>query len=98
MTKTMSIRMDRQNYEFISELSKEAKDDLSKTVRELVYKGRVMLGVEKYKKGEVSLGRAAHLAGLPVGQMINVLAEYGVKTNLEKEDYLESLEHLRRVW
>jgi len=98
MTKTMSIRMDRQNYEFISELSKEAKADLSKTVRELVYKGRVMLGVEKYKKGEVSLGRAANLAGLPVGQMINVLAEYGVKTNLGKEDYLESLEHLRRVW
>lgn len=98
MTKTMSIRMDRQNYEFISELSKEAKGDLSKTVRELVYKGRVMLGVEKYKMGEVSLGRAAHLAGLPVGQMINVLAEYGVKVNLEKEDYLESLEHLRRVW
>ncbi len=98
MTKTMSIRMDRQNYEFISELSKETKDDLSKTVRELVYKGRVMLGVEKYKKGEVSLGRAANLAGLPVGQMINVLAEYGVKTNLETEDYLESLEHLRRVW
>ena len=98
MTRTMSIRMDRENYEFIRDYSKEAKDDLSKTVRELVYKGRVMLGVENYKKGKVSLGRAANLAGLPVGQMINVLAEYGVKTNLEKEDYLESLEHLRRVW
>ena len=98
MTKTMSIRMDKESYDFISELSREEKDDLSKTVRELVYRGRVMLGVDKYKKGEVSLGRAAELAGLPLGQMITVLSEYGVKSNLEKEDYLEGLEHLRRVW
>ncbi len=98
MTKTMSIRMDKESYDFISELSREEKDDLSKTVRELVYRGRVMLGVDKYKTGEVSLGRAAELAGLPLGQMITVLSEYGVKSNLEKEDYLEGLEHLRRVW
>ena len=98
MTKTMSIRMDMENYEFISDLSKEEKDDLSKTVRELVYKGRVMLGVERYKKGEVSLGRAANLAGIPVGRMIDVLAEYGVKANPEKEDYLESLDHLKGAW
>lgn len=98
MTKTMSIRMDKENYDFIKEVSKDEKEDLSKTVRDLVYKGRVMLGVERYKKGEVSLGRAADLAGLPVGQMMNVLAEYGVKANLEKEDYLEGLEHLRRAW
>ncbi|MCY3757529.1 MAG: UPF0175 family protein [Acidobacteria bacterium] len=98
MTKTMSIRMDEENYEFISDLSIEERDDLSKTVRELVYRGRVMLGVEKYKNGEVSLGRAADLAGIPVGRMIDVLAEYGVKANLEQEDYLDSLKHLKRAW
>ena len=98
MTRTMSIRMDTESYEFISDLSKEEKDDLSKTVRELVYRGRVMLGVEKYKKGEVSLGKAADLAGVSVSRMIDVLAEYGVNANLEKENYLESLEHLRGVW
>ena len=90
--------MDEESYEFISDLSKEERDDLSKTVRELVYRGRVMLGVEKYKKGEVSLGKAADLAGVSVGRMIDLLAEYGVNANLEKENCLESLEHLRGVW
>lgn len=47
---------------------------------------------------QVSLGRAAELAGVPVGQMINILADYGVKANLEKEDYRQGLENLRRVW
>jgi hypothetical protein len=29
MTKTMSIRMDRENYEFLARLSKEERGDLS---------------------------------------------------------------------
>jgi len=98
MTKTMSIRIDEDNFEFLNRLSKEEKGDISKAVRELVYKGRVMLAVERYKKQEVSLGKAAELAGLSLGQMITTLAEFGVKSNLEKEDYLLGLENLRKVW
>jgi hypothetical protein len=30
--------------------------------------------------------------------MINTLAEYGVKSNLEKEEYLKGLENLKKVW
>ena len=33
MTKTMSIRMDRENLEFLNELTKKQRSDLSKTVR-----------------------------------------------------------------
>lgn len=85
MTKTVSIRIDEEDYEFLNRLSKEEKGDLSKAARQLMYKGRVMMAVERYKNGEASLGRASELAGLPIGQMITVLAEYGVKSNLEEE-------------
>lgn len=54
--------------------------------------------VVAYKRGEASLGKAAELAGLSVGQMINVLSEYGVKSSLENEDYRKGLENLRKVW
>jgi len=90
--------MDEENYAFLHRLAKEEREDLSKAVREVVYKGRVMLAIEKYKKGQASLGKAAELAGLSVGQMITLLAEYGVPSNLETEDYLQGLEHLRKVW
>jgi len=73
MSKTMSIRMDRDNYEFLHEITKEERSDLSKAVRDLVTRGRILLAVERYKKGEASLGRAAELAGLPLGQMITIL-------------------------
>ena len=98
MPKTVSLRMDEENYGFLKKWAKAEKEDLSKAVREVVYKGRVMLAIEKYKKGEASLGRAVEIAGLSVGQMITVLAEYGVESNLEKEDYLKGLQNLKEVW
>jgi predicted HTH domain antitoxin len=97
MTKTMSIRMDQENYEFLSEITKEEKSDLSKTVRELVTRGRLLLAIEKYRSGEASLGRAAELAGLPLGQMMTVLAEFGVESRVEKEDYLGGLQNIKKL-
>jgi predicted HTH domain antitoxin len=98
MSKTISVRMDRENYEFLREVTKEEGGDLSKAVREMVTRGRILLSVERYKKGEASLGRAAELAGVPVGQMMTILTEFGVESRLEKEDYLLGIKSLQKVW
>jgi predicted HTH domain antitoxin/cell division protein FtsL len=98
MTKTMSIRMDRENFEFLNKLTKEQRSDLSKAVRDMVTRGRVLLAVERYKKGEASLGRAAELAGVPVGQMMTILTEFGVESRIEDDDYLQGLTALRKAW
>ncbi|MBI3813294.1 MAG: hypothetical protein HY279_02345 [Nitrospinae bacterium] len=58
-TKTLSIRIDNDNYKFLSSLAREEKEDVSKTVRELVDLGRVMFAIEKYIKSEASIERAA---------------------------------------
>jgi predicted HTH domain antitoxin len=94
----MSIRMDRENYEFLTGMTREQRSDLSKSVRDLVTRGRLLLAVERYKKGEVSLGRAAEVAGVPVGQMMTLLGEFGVRSRIEQEDYRQSLAHLAEVW
>jgi predicted HTH domain antitoxin len=98
MTKTMSIRMDRENFEFLNELTKEQRSDLSKAVRDMVSRGRVLFAMERYKKGDASLGRAAELAGVPVGQMMTLLSEFGVQSRIEDEDYLQGLAAIRKAW
>jgi len=98
MSKTMSVRMDRDNYDFLHEITKREGSDLSKAVRDMVTRGRILLAVERYKKGEASLGRAAELAGVPLGQMMTILTEFGVESRLEKEDYLQGIKNLQKVW
>ncbi len=82
----------------MNELTKEQKSDFSKAVRDMVTRGRILLAVESYKKGEASLGRAAELAGVPVGQMMTLLSDYGIESRIEEEDYLRGLESVRKVW
>ena len=55
MTKTMSIRMDRDNYEFLNAMSREERSDMSKAVRDLVTRGRILFAVEKCTKREKRL-------------------------------------------
>ena len=85
MARTMSVRMDEATYAFLRRLSREEKGDLSASVRELVSKGRIMMGVERYRQGKASLGRAAELAGVSVGDMIEILMIHGVESALERK-------------
>jgi len=62
--------MDKDNFDFLNKLSKEESEDVSKAVRELVNKGRLMLAVGRDKKGQASLGRAAELAGLTSSEIL----------------------------
>ena len=61
--------------------------------------GRRGLDLLMEKDGKVyAVVSPAELAGLPVGRMIEILAEYGVESNLEHEDYLKGLQNLRKSW
>jgi predicted HTH domain antitoxin len=76
----------------------EELGDLSKTFRDLVTRVRILLAVEKYGKGEGSLGKAAGVAGLSVGQMMTLPGEFGVRSRIDLEDYRQSLANLTRIW
>ncbi len=97
-TKTLSIRIDDDDYKFLSVLAKKEKEDISKAVMELVDLGRVMLAIEKYKKSEASIEKAARIAGVFISEMMEIFKEYGVEANLEYEDYLKGLKSLRKAW
>lgn len=96
--KTLSIRMNENDYRSLVLLAKNEKEDVSKTVRELVELGRLMLAIEKYKNGEASIEKAARIAGISISRMLDIMKEHGVAANLEEEDYLKSLKTIRKAW
>jgi predicted HTH domain antitoxin len=63
-----------------------------------VTRGRILLAVEKYRNGEASLGKAAELAGVRIGQMIQILADFKVESRIEQDDYLQGIENLKKAW
>jgi predicted HTH domain antitoxin len=71
---------------------------MSKAIRQLVNRGRLAYAIDSYKDGKVSIGRAAELARVTISEMMDILAEFGVKSNIEMEDYLEGLKNLKKHW
>ena len=96
--KTLSIRVDADDYAFLSYLTEAEKANVSETVRDLVRKGRLMLAMEQYRAGKASLGKAAEIAGMSISETIDLFVEYGVPVNLDFDDYLQSLENVRSAW
>ncbi|MBI2675973.1 MAG: UPF0175 family protein [Candidatus Aenigmarchaeota archaeon] len=98
MQKTLSVRIDEDEYEFVKKLAEEKREDISKSVRELVDLGRLMYAIESYRKGKASIGKAAEIAGVSVSEMIAILPRFGIQGNLEYSDYLQGLENIKKAW
>jgi predicted HTH domain antitoxin len=58
---------------------------MKKAVRDLVTRGRALLAVEKYKKGEASLGEATEVAGLSVGRIMTLPGDFGIQAKVGRE-------------
>ena len=97
-TKTLSIRIDEDDYRFLETMAEEEKEDVSKTVRELVELGRLHLAMDKYRSSEASLEKSARIAGVTVSRMMDLLRDFGIEANLELEDYRSSLNTARALF
>jgi len=98
MQRTLSIRIDEEDYNFVKKIAKEHQEEISKSVRELVNLGRLMFALDQYKKSKISIGKAAEVAGVSISEMMNMLSEFGIPSNVTYEDYLEGLETARKLW
>ena len=98
MRTTLSIRMDNEDYEFLKKMANENKEEISKAVRDLVGRGRLMYSIDLYKGGKASIGRASEIAGVSVSEMMDILSGFGITSRIELEDYARGLENLRRAW
>ena len=93
---TTRFRLESETIVFIEEFSKEKGETKGEALRELLVNGRLMLAIKMYKEKKISLGKTAKIAGVCISEMIDILSEFGVKSNITIEDYKESLINVRK--
>ncbi len=91
---TVSSRLDLNTINLFVNVLKAKR---SEVVRELVESGKKHKAVELYKMKKVSFGLGAKLAGASLSEFIDLLREYNVYLNLEKEDVEKALKTARKV-
>jgi predicted transcriptional regulator len=88
MKEVMSVRLDSEGLRRLRELSKREKKEMSAVARELMDYGWVFLMLREYREGKRSLGSFARELGVPLTEAIDLLADLGVRSPLEYDDYL----------
>ncbi|MEA2075231.1 MAG: UPF0175 family protein [Euryarchaeota archaeon] len=94
----MSIGIEGKDYILIEELSKIEGEEKSKVLKELMELGRMMFALRRYEEGKYSLGKAAEIAGMSLSEFMDLLSEFGIKSRISYEDYLEGFDNLKEVW
>lgn len=65
--------------------------------RELIDQGLVLRALREYRDGKLSLGSLAKRLDKPLADAIDLLADLGVRSPIECDDYLQSLRSATRV-
>ncbi len=98
MQKILSVRLEEDDLDFVRAEAKEERVEKAKVIRELVEKGRLQMAIEQYKDGKISIGKAAEKAGITISEMMDKLAELGIKNRMTREHFLQGMKNLEKVW
>ena len=88
----ISLRLKDRELKRINELSKMVHKDKSTIARELIEYGWEFLMIKLYREGKMSLGTLSSKLELSVSETIDLLAEFGVESPIDYEDYLKGFD------
>jgi predicted HTH domain antitoxin len=87
---TVSARLPEEDNEELEAVTELLESDKSTTIRKALREGMATLrerhAVERYQSGDTSVNEAARLAGLSVGEWLEVAHERGLTTQLDETD------------
>ena len=97
--KHVTARILEELYEVIEQLRDEERLDRSTAVAQLFERGveecRIDTAIRRYRDGDVSLGRAAEIAGVSLWRFLDILEDRRVEVNYTEADLATDLAALR---
>lgn len=101
MYKNIAARVSETIVKDIDYVAEEEHTDKSKVIRELLTEGvkskLLELALRKYSKREVSIGKAAELAKMPLADFMMEAAEHHIPINYSKEDLIRDFKAAQKA-
>lgn len=87
---SISARIPDDEEATLEEVAELLEEDKSTTIRKALQEGlrdlRVRVAVERYQSGEVSVNEAARIAGVSLGEWLEIARERNLTSQLSPED------------
>ena len=96
MDATIAVRIGKEKLAEIKAISKEENRKNSEILREALDIGlkekKLAMALEKYKRREISTGRAAEMAGVSLSRFLDILRERSIPFNYTMKDLMKDFE------
>lgn len=96
MDATIAVRIAKEKLAEIKAISKEENRKNSEILREALDIGlmekKLAMALEKYRRREISTGKAAEMAGISLSRFLDVLREKRVPFNYTVKDLMKDFE------
>ena len=73
-------------------------EDKSWVARQLINYGLVYIILKKYMNGTMSIGRCSKALGMNIFETINLLSEFGAKSPITYEEYLDGYKNIEDLF
>jgi predicted HTH domain antitoxin len=87
---SISARIPDDEEATLEEVAELLEEDKSTTIRKALQEGlrdlRIRVAVERYQSGEVSVNEAARIAGVSLGEWLEIARERNLTSQLSPED------------
>ncbi len=87
---SISARIPDEERDVLEEVAELLDEDRSTTIRKALREGlsdlRVRVAIERYQTGEISVNQAARIAGVSLGDWLEIARERNLTTQLSPED------------
>ena len=97
MKNVLSVRLEEKAMDRLRERAHKEGKELSAMARELIDEGLVLAAMREYRDGKLSLGTLASRLGVSVSEALDALAELGVASPIEYQEYLEGSDTARAL-
>jgi|SRR2546426_3095767 len=100
MAQTVSLRLSKESLQEIDRLAERLKTGRSEALRRFIERGlreaRIDDALDRLRKGKVSVGRAAEVAGVSLYEMLDLVRRHHIPSGYGPEDLEKDLRELGR--
>lgn len=97
-SQVITLRLKDKELGFIKKISMKSNSDRSYAARILIDNGWMYYILKEYKEGKISTGRAAEELEISISELIDLLADLGIKSPINYEDYLEGEKYAKELF
>lgn len=98
---SISARIPDEDEENLEEVVALLEEDKSTVIRKALQEGlsdlRIRLAVERYQTGDVSTNQAARIAGVSVGEWLEIARDRNLTTQLSPDDVVADVDSAREL-